>query len=141
MNTVIKWGEIPVLENAHKTGQLFEKQRVTHSNYAGCCKYVTDLGRLTKICLATGILLVSFDLNVFAAASGLDEKMSALYYDKFIGIAKVVIGVKGGFDTLGKLLKEDFEGAKKSGIQYLIAFAVMMGLPKALDFIEGLFEE
>lgn len=138
-NTVIKWADFPETVDSvkgRKTGEVFEVS--FPSNYAVNVKYVTDIKRLVKICLITGVVLFTFDLNVLAA-TGIDEQMTKLYYDKFIGIAKIIIAGKGGFDTLSKLMKEDFDGAKRSAFQYLIAFGVIMGLPKALNFIETLF--
>ena len=63
--------------------------------------------------------------------------MSALYFDKFIGVIKWVIVGKGGWESVSRMLKEDFNGAKRSLIQYVILFALLLGLPYGLNEIEN----
>ena len=140
INNVIKWANFPenvVSDKGRNMAKLFEVS--LPSNYANEESIVRDYSRLLKISLITGTILLGVDQTVFAAGGSLDEKMTTLYYGKFIGIAQIIIAGKGGFDTIAKVLRDDFDGAKKGFMQYLLAFAVLMGLPKALDFIETLF--
>jgi hypothetical protein len=140
ISNVIKWANFPenvVSDRGHRMGEVFEVS--FPSNYESNVKYVHDLGRLLKVSLITGTILLGVDQTVFAAGTSLDTKMTSLYYGKFIGIAQIIIAGKGGFDTIAKVLRDDFDGAKKGFMQYLLAFSVLMGLPKALDFIETLF--
>lgn len=140
INNVIKWANFPenvVSDGGRNTAKLFEVS--LPSNYAKEEAIVRDYSRLFKISLVTGTILLSVDQTVLAAGGSIDDKMTALYYGKFIGIAQIIIAGKGGFDTLAKVLRDDFEGAKKGFMQYLLAFAVLMGLPKALEYVETLF--
>lgn len=84
---------------------------------------------------------VYFNLDASAYASAFSDKAEKLYFTTFMDIAKWVIIIKGGWDIVIKTLKEDFEGAKKCIVQYLLIFAVLMGLPWALSMVEGIFEE
>lgn len=94
---------------------------------------------LIKMAVAGAIFYFTMDASVFAA--GLEEKAEELYFNKFIGIAKWVIITKGGWDIVTKTLKEDFDGAKRSILQYAMIFAVLMGLPTGLNLVEELFRE
>lgn len=86
------------------------------------------------------IYFFGFDGSVFAASvDSLDVKAERFYFDKFIRIAKWAIIVKGGWDIVNKTLKEDFDGAKRSVLQYGMVFAVLIGLPGGLKMIEELF--
>ena len=140
ISNVIKWANFPekvVSERGHSMAKIFEVS--LPSNYDREQAIVRDYSRLFKISLITGTILLGIDQTVFAAGGSIDDKMTALYYGKFIGIAQIIIAGKGGFDTLAKVLRDDFEGAKKGFMQYLLAFAVLMGLPKALEYVETLF--
>lgn len=79
------------------------------------------------------------NLHDVALASGFTERAEKFYFDTFMMLAKWIIIIKGGWDVIAKTLKEDFEGAKKSIIQYLVVFVVLMGLPHALDLVEEIF--
>lgn len=96
--------------------------------------------RLIKLAIAGAIFYFTMDLSVFAASS-LDEKAEKLYFDKFIGIAKWIVVGKGAWDIISRAMKEDFDGAKRSILQYLLIFAVLMGLPWALTEVENIFRE
>jgi hypothetical protein len=90
--------------------------------------------------LITGTILLGIDHTVFAATSDIDVKADVLY-KKFIKLAAIIIAFKGGWDILNKALREDFDGAKKISLQYLIVFALILGLPLGLKAVEGLFAE
>lgn len=94
---------------------------------------------LIKLIIAGAVFYFTMDTSVFAA-TGMEEKAERLYFDKFIGIVKWVIIGKGGWDIVNKALKEDFDGAKKGVLQYLLIFGVLMGLPKALNLVEDIFK-
>ena len=87
--------------------------------------------------LLTGVAFLSLD--DLAYASDITRKAERFYFGTFMTIAKWVIIIKGGWDIVTKTLKEDFEGAKRSVVQYLMVFAVLMGLPYALEMVEDLF--
>lgn len=100
--------------------------------------------RKTVIRIGVTAALVTFglDLQVFAAeGSSLGKKAEEFYFGMFLDIAKWAIIVKGGWDVVSKSLKEDFDGAKKSVMSYLLIFAVLMGLPWALGIVEDIFRE
>lgn len=79
------------------------------------------------------------NLNDVALASNFTQRAEGFYFGTFMTFAKWIIIIKGGWDVIAKTLKEDFEGAKKSIIQYLVVFVVLMGLPHALDLVEEIF--
>lgn len=92
--------------------------------------------------LFTSMVLTSavyFNLDVTAYANNFTAKAEDFYFGTFMNIAKWVIIIKGGWDVIAKALKEDFEGAKKSVVQYLVVFSVLMGLPWALEMVEDIF--
>lgn len=81
-----------------------------------------------------------FNLDDLALAADFTKKAEKLYFDKFMSLAKWVIIIKGGWDIISKTLKEDFEGAKKCIVQYMVVFITLMGLPHALNFVEDFFK-
>lgn len=90
------------------------------------------------IAVTTGILLISTDI-AFASTTGIDTAARELYYDKLLVFGKWAIIIKGGWDTINKALKEDFDGAKKSFFSYLIVYMILWGLPWGLDQVESVF--
>lgn len=103
--------------------------------------YMRNRSLILKALLLTGITFIGVE-HIDALADTvptINEKAKELYFGKFIGVAKWIIAGKGGWDTLNKALKEDFEGAKKCFIQYLVIFCILLALPIALDFIEVFF--
>lgn len=93
---------------------------------------------VAKACLITGAIVLGFDHEVFAA-TGLEDKAKELYFGKFLGVAKWIIIGKGGWDTVNKMLNEDFDGAKRGFIKYLVIFAILFGLPYGLDQVQEVF--
>lgn len=89
--------------------------------------------------LATCLALFGVVDVSLAAEVGIDEKANQLYQDKFLLFAKWIIIGKGGFDTINKTLKEDFEGAKKSFIQYTLVFVFLMAYPWVMEQVEDVF--
>ncbi|MEG0259604.1 MAG: hypothetical protein RR595_12135 [Lysinibacillus sp.] len=94
-----------------------------------------------EVLAVAGIVAFGFPDISFAAGTALQEKAESLYYDTFIGIAKWVIILKGGWDIVTRTLKEDFDGAKRGVLQYALIFCVLMGLPAALGLVEEFFKE
>lgn len=92
-----------------------------------------------KAVIAGTIFYFTLDSSVFAGS--FEEKAEALYYEKFIKIAKWGVIIKGGWETVTLMLKSDFDGAKKGVLQYVGIYLILMGLPKVLDFVDGLFYE
>ena len=110
------------------------------------CSAVPKQGGAAGVKIIEGVLLTSlltgavfFNLDDLAHASDITRKAERFYFGTFMTIAKWVIIIKGGWDIVTKTLKEDFEGAKRSVVQYLMVFAVLMGLPYALEMVEDLF--
>lgn len=85
--------------------------------------------------------VIYLNLHDVALASNFTDRAEDFYFKTFMTLAKWVIIIKGGWDIIAKTLKEDFEGAKKCIVQYLVVFAVLMGLPHALNFVEDFFRE
>lgn len=85
--------------------------------------------------------VIYFNMEDIAFASNFTKRAERFYFDTFMMLAKWVIVVKGGWDIVSKTLKEDFEGAKKCIVQYMVVFVTLMGLPHALNFVEDFFKE
>lgn len=94
---------------------------------------------LIKVAIAGVIFFITTDATVFA--SSLDEKAEKMYYEKFIVIARWIVVGKGGWDVVTKALKEDFDGAKRSIVQYLIIMVVLVAFPWATNEIISIFRE
>lgn len=139
-NEVIVWADFPKIEGSKEGYRGGLNVGFTHSPTYASKKslYRQTTQNLIKIVTLSGIFWLSTQSVAFAES--LDDKARVLYYDKFLGLAKWVIAGKGGFDTLNKMLKEDFDGAKKTGIQYIMVFCILLGLPKALDYVVSIFE-
>jgi len=88
--------------------------------------------------LTTAVLILSADY-AFASTTGIDAKARELYFDKLLVFGKWAIVLKGGWDTINKALKEDFDGAKKGFFSYLIVYLILWGLPWGLDQVEDVF--
>jgi hypothetical protein len=88
--------------------------------------------------LTAAVLVISVD-PVLASSTGIDEKARELYFDKLLVFGKWAIILKGGWDTINKALKEDFDGAKKGFFSYLIIYLILWGLPWGLDQVEDVF--
>ncbi|MGY0692593.1 hypothetical protein ACW2QC_07335 [Virgibacillus sp. FSP13] len=103
-------------------------------------KVVSHFKNHKKIYFAAGTALVFLGIpDITFASTGIDVKARELYFGKFMTFAKWAIIIKGGWDTINKAMKEDFDGAKKSFFSYLIVYVILLGLPWALDEVEGVF--
>lgn len=119
----------------------YRKPLIVESRVLGKSKKVSKFPKtLIKLVVAGIVFYFTMDTTVFAS-SGIEDKARSIYFDKFIGIAKWVIIGKGGWDIVTRTLKEDFDGAKRSILQYMMIFAVLMGLPWGLGMIEDVFAE
>ena len=58
---------------------------------------------------------------------------------KIVSVGKWVIIIKGSIDVISSILNGDIGTAKKAFFSYLLAFAVMLAFPWALDEVEGVF--
>lgn len=90
---------------------------------------------LAIIISATGIL----DSSVLASGTGIDVG-GAKIYSKLVSIGKWIIIFKGGWDTIMNTVKGDFETAKKSFLQYLLIYVVLLALPWSLDQVDSVFK-
>lgn len=106
------------------------KENYTKVSYS----IVRKVGKV--VILTTALALTA--TPVFAN-SRLDEIARDIYFNQFIGIAKWIIIGKGAWDTVGKTLKEDFDGAKRTFIQYIVIFCILLGLPAGLDKVSEVF--
>lgn len=138
--TTITWADFPKIEDSKKGRKVgYEFEDFLHSNYArdnGRVRRITQ--NVINIGAITGIFLIGTEIEV-SAALGLDDKVKKLF-DQFLWIAKWIIALKGGVSVLSKALNENFEGAKKDAIQYLLIYGMLIALPKGLDLVEALFE-
>lgn len=149
--TVITWSEFPEIKkfkNVHNSALVADEMFLPSAYAMNSNEYRRIAWKIGILVGGIGIMVLTGIDTTYAAGTGasfepgvgLDEKANALY-KKFIDIAKWIVAGKGGWDSINKMLKEDFEGAKKSFLQYLIIFAILIGLPKALNFIEGFLSD
>ncbi len=142
--TAITWSEFPEIKVPTR-GQdmaliacemfLPQSYAIDKEKFGHITRKLVNIG-----CLTGGFWLAS-ELQAHASASinEMEGKAQAAYA-QLIWIAKWVIAAKGGWSTIHKMLNEDFEGAKKSFLQYLIIFAIVMAFPRALNYIEAFFK-
>ena len=141
--SVITWSEFPQIKAKEDEQRmaLVVSEMFLPPTYATLKeKYGHIARKLTNIAVLTGAFFLVTEIDALAANNeSLDSKAKELY-GKLVGIAKWIIAGKGGWSTIHKMLQEDFEGAKKSFLQYLIIFIIVIAFPKALDYIEVFFE-
>lgn len=87
----------------------------------------------------TLLLFIGLTDQAFAG-TGIDEKANSIY-KKLVKIGKWVIVAKGGMETIKNAADGDFDSAKKKFLGYLVVYALLWGLPWAMDQVEGLFDE
>lgn len=89
----------------------------------------------TIIIFASGII----DPSVYAA-TGIDAGGNRIY-SKLVNLGKWVIIFKGGFDTIQNTLKGDLDMAKKSFLQYLMVYIVLLALPWSMRQVDTVFTD
>lgn len=105
---------------------------------------VKHVERNKMIYQVAGITLVIM-LNASGVAfadttSVLDAKAKAIYFGKLIGFGKWAIIIKAGWDTINKTIREDFDGAKRSFLSYLMVYVLLWALPWSMDQVGDLFK-
>lgn len=60
-------------------------------------------------------------------------------YAKLLNVGKWVIIFKGAWDTINNTIKEDFDKAKRSFLQYLLIYLILLAFPWALDEVDSVF--
>jgi hypothetical protein len=102
-------------------------------------RHFKKYGMVYKVAGVTLIILTSGLGSHAFAASGIDIEARKLYRE-LIGLGKWVIVFKGGFDILKMIGTGDLESAKKSFFGYLLTYLFLLGLPYALDKVDGIFD-
>jgi hypothetical protein len=69
--------------------------------------------------------------------TGVDAGARKLY-DRLLQIGRWIITIKGAFDTVSHTVQGDFVSARKSGLAYLMVYAILKGLPWAFDQVDGM---
>ena len=90
----------------------------------------------TIIIFSSGII----DPSAFAAPTGIDVG-GARIYEKLVGLGKWVIIFKGGWDTIQNTIKGDFDMAKRSFLQYLMVYIILLALPWSLKQVDSVFSD
>lgn len=104
-------------------------------------RHLDKYGMVYKIVGTTIIIFVAgggFDYAF--ASSGIEEGAQKLY-TKLLSVGKWIIIFKGGFDTIKHMANGDLDSAKKGFIGYLLVYLFLLGLPWAMDEIDGLYQE
>lgn len=84
------------------------------------------------------VFLTATDIAL-ASGTGIDVGARKIY-TKMLGVAKWVIIIKGGWDTINNTVKGDLDTAKKSFLSYLLVYVVLLALPWALGEVDTVFE-
>lgn len=94
----------------------------------------------SKEILTLTLLIFLFVFIPDVAFADIDASGEKLWR-KLAKIAKWVIIVKGCIDVIQSILNGDVQNAKQQFLGYLLCFAIIHGLPAALDEIEGVFND
>ncbi|MCI3922512.1 hypothetical protein MO973_19965 [Paenibacillus sp. TRM 82003] len=78
--------------------------------------------------------------DVSFAATGIDAGGRKIY-SKLLSLAKWIIIIKGGWDTINNTVKGDFDSAKRTFFSYLIVYIILLGLPWSLNEIDAVFKD
>lgn len=90
---------------------------------------------VTLVIFASGVL----DVSAFAA-TGIDEGATKIY-EKLLNVGKWVIIIKGAWETIHNTIKGDFDTAKKSFLQYLLVYVILLAFPWAMSEVDNLFHD
>lgn len=90
---------------------------------------------VTIIIFASGII----DPTAFAS-TGIDVGAEKIYA-KLLNVGKWCIIIKGAWETINNTIKGDFDTAKKSFLQYLIVYIILLAFPWAMDEVDALFND
>lgn len=97
--------------------------------------YIT-VGSMTIFFLCT-----AFDQSAMAAGStgpmDVDGKMTSVWYG-LAGVGKWLIIFKAATDIVKDMLHGDMDGAKSKVWKYIIAFALLLGLPTVMGWVEDI---
>jgi hypothetical protein len=66
------------------------------------------------------------------------EQTSTQFYKKVLGLGRAVILIKGGLEIVQYALSGDFQQVKKTILNYLGMYALLLLLPYGLDQIDAL---
>ncbi|MCJ8010134.1 hypothetical protein MUG84_00065 [Paenibacillus sp. KQZ6P-2] len=83
------------------------------------------------------VFLTATDIAL-ASGTGIDVGARKIY-TKLLVVAKWVIIIKGGWDTINNTVKGDLETAKKSFLSYLLVYVILLALPWALSEVDSVF--
>ena len=78
--------------------------------------------------------------SLAALASSLDKGGYSLY-KKVVNVGKWIIIIKGVIDTIQNVLQGDLDSAKRTFMMYVIAYAVILALPWAMNEVETVFSD
>jgi hypothetical protein len=117
-----------------------------HSNQAPTTReaikrHLDKYGIVYKIVGTTVVLFISGGALETAFASGGIEAGAEKLYTKLLSVGKWVLIFKGGFDTIKNMASGDMDSAKKGFIGYLLVYLLLLGLPWAMDEIDGIYKE
>lgn len=104
-------------------------------------RHFRKYGIVYKIVGTTVIILVAGGGFDYAFASSGIEVGAERLYAKLLTVGKWVIIFKGGFDTIKHMASGDFDSAKKGFLSYLIVYLFLLGLPWAMDEVDGIFKD
>lgn len=86
-----------------------------------------------------GVVGVTILVPAVAEAAGVGAGGMKIY-TTILDIGKWVIIIKGTIDCIQSVLAGDFQSAKKQFFGYIMCFAIMLGLPWAMNEIEAMFK-
>jgi len=95
--------------------------------------------------VGTSMLIIFVSVGTVSAmgsdtvTTGIDAGGKRIY-GKLMELAKWVIIIKGGFDTMNNMVKGDTDSAKKAFLGYLLVYVIMLALPWSLDEVDAIFK-
>lgn len=98
-----------------------------------------DKHKVTYQVIGFTLIIMATSSTVFAASTGIDIGGKKIY-KQLVGIGKWVIIFKGAWDTIMNTVRGDFDSAKKSFMQYILIYVVLLALPWSMDRIDEVFQ-
>lgn len=97
---------------------------------------------ITKVTLVCGLTITIFlsGFDYAGATSGIDAGARKIY-SKLLTVGKWVIIIKGGMESIQRLVEGDHSAARKSFLSYLLVYVILQGFPWAMDEVDKVFQD
>ena len=97
--------------------------------------------RILRALLKAGFISAVITFVPLPAEAALGIESGAMrIYSSIVSLGKWVIIIKGTIDCIQSVLGGDFASAKRQFFGYIMCFAIMLGLPWAMNEVEAMFK-